>query len=202
MDNILYCTFNQCLGFFFIICITSWRCTRAVVAILLFQWAAQEDFEDSARPPETAAQKPEKILVSVECSLSYHHCWTDWVKKCNYVKHGQVVGVCPVSNCPAWVFLPSVLEGICVTSSWWISLEAFMIWACIMYVPGYMWIPYNTWLVPQKVLYSFIKFSVSSRNLAPRITDDETWRTAINVQPAWSWEGSYSSAGFAIVCPI
>lgn len=91
-------------------------------------------------------QKPE-ILVDDASSLFCHCCQTDWTKRSNCTKDGQIVGVWPVSNWLAWAFLPRVLEGICVASAWWISLEAFMIWACIMYVPGYTWTSKNTWVV-------------------------------------------------------
>lgn len=39
------------------------------------------------------------------------------------------------------------------------------------------------------VLYAIIKFNVSSRNLAPCVTDDETWWTVMNMLSAWSQEG-------------
>lgn len=67
------------------------------------------------------------------------------------------------------------------------------------------WLKVNFWKhmgCPEVLPAAVIGFSVSSRNLAPRVTDDETWWAAMNVLSAWSWAGSCSRAGFPGANPI
>lgn len=60
---------------------------------------------------------------------------------------GQIASAWPASNRLVLALVPCVLESISIASGWQISLETFMMWAWVMYILGYTWIPWNTWIV-------------------------------------------------------